>query len=239
MECTIIKCQNWKLAILALVLMIFFISMGCWQLSRANEKKSLLKQYSLRTQHLPLSANAITRTGDWRFFQAQLTGHFDNDHTLLLDNKIHEGKIGYEVYTPFQAEGLTTPILVDRGFIPMGKSRKELPVIRTISGNTTITGLLNLPPAYVSFGKLLDSTNHGRTLRVEYIQLAELSSLLHRPLFSYVLNLSPHHPAAYDIEWQIVTMKPEKHMGYAIQWFAFALTLLILFVALNRPRIHF
>jgi len=49
-----------------------------------------------------------------------------------------------------------------------------------------------------------------------------------------VLILEENHPAAYTVKWQIVMMSPEKHNAYAIQWFALALTLLVLFLALNR-----
>jgi surfeit locus 1 family protein len=311
--------RNWKLAVLAVILMAFFVGMGMWQVSRAREKELLMDSYVQRTKVAPLDAldlldtaqgldrSEVLHTGkkylfngapslrvshrartsgrrkerassvlraagalpsarphekeflpciesldieqvldvnhaldidqDLRFFRATLVGEFDNAHSVLLDNKIHEGKIGYEVYTPFMADGLAAPILVDRGFIPMGATRRELPSLRNMPGKMIITGMLNFPPAYVSFGKLTDSQTFP--LRVEYIQLNELSTVLGSSLFPYVLSITPKSPAAYDLEWQVVTMKPEKHMGYAIQWFAFAFTLLILFVALNRPRIHF
>ena len=46
--------------------------------------------------------------------------------------------------------------------------------------------------------------------------------------------MTPNHTAAYPIEWKIVSVGPERHGAYALQWFALALTLLILWVALNR-----
>jgi cytochrome oxidase assembly protein ShyY1 len=223
------KLQNWKLALLALILMIFFISMGRWQLSRAEEKENLLKMYAARTKHAPLSAGTLAQTSDPRFFRAELRGEFDNQHTILLDNKIHDGKVGYEVYTLFKADGLSTAILVDRGFIPIGSSRSLLPAVRAITGKTTLTGMLNLPPGYVKLGKPADARDPLLPARVEYIQLTQLSTVFGQPLYPYVLTLNPG---------QIINMNPEKHRGYAVQWFAFAFTLLILFAALNRPRTH-
>lgn len=231
------RIYNWKLAILAMFFIAIFTSMGFWQLSRANEKKILLKKFAQRTDVPPLTASAIKKPGDWRFYQATLIGEFDNAHTIFLDNKTHEGKIGYEVYTPFKTANLAVPILVDRGFIEASYDRKVLPAVRAITGNITITGMLNLPPSYVSIGKLTYSPLNTWPLRVEYINLRELAPLLQQLIFPYVLNITPTHPAAYAVKWQIVAMQPEKHMGYALQWFAFALTLLILFVALNRPTL--
>lgn len=229
------KIQNLTLSLLAIVLIIFFTFLGYWQLSRAEEKNILIKSYAERTKSSALNIGDIREKSDYRFFTLTVQGEFDNDHTFLLDNKTYEGKIGYEVYTPFKATGLNQPILIDRGFIPIGKNRRELPFISSINGMTTVTGMLNFPPAYVSFGKLTD-TEGSFPMRVEYIQLNELASELGiDAFFPYVLNLSANHPAAFAVKWQVVSMNPEKHTGYAIQWFAFALTLLIIFVALNRP----
>ena len=181
--------QNWKLALLAMIFIAVFTSMGFWQLSRATEKKTLLKTFAQRTEVPPLTAATIAKPGDWRFYQATLTGEFDNAHTIFLDNKTHEGKIGYEVYTPFRASGLRIPILIDRGFIPAGNSRKELPPIHAIAGNITITGMLNLPPSYVSIGKLTYSPVNTWPLRVEYINLSEPHLIA--ATIPYVLNITP------------------------------------------------
>ncbi|RDI42417.1 SURF1 family protein [Aquicella lusitana] len=231
-----IKIKNWKLALLAFVFFCLFCSLGTWQLSRANQKKILLKSFHERTLHAPFLAAHLNTAQDLRFYRTQLTGSFDNAHSILLDNKIFHGKVGYEVFTPFKADGIATPILIDRGFVPMGTNRKTLPPLTRIHGHVTLTGLINQPPAYVALGSMMESTTPVWPLRIEYINMDTLSTLLNQPLFPYIVTLAPTDAAAYAIEWQIVTMGPEKHQGYAVQWFALALTLLILFVALNRDR---
>jgi len=231
--------KNWKLALLALLFFILFTSLGTWQVLRAQQKKVLLQQLAERRLHAPLTANVLTPSGDWRFHQATLSGHFDNTHTLLLDNKTFHGRVGYEVYTPFYAQGLVTPILVDRGFVPLGNSRKQLPAIKAIAGKVTIMGLLNTPPTYVALGQMQDAARLSWPLRVEFINLKQLTTLLDTPLFPYLFTLDPKDPAAYPLEWQAVTMGPERHIGYALQWFALALTLLILFFVLNRRPITY
>ena len=231
-----ITIKNWKLALLTLFFFSLFIKLGFWQLSRAHQKEKLLQSFTKRGGKSPLTFKEMNSIKDLRFYRAKLTGQFDNLHTLLLDNKIFNGKVGYEVYTPFKAEGIETPILVDRGFIPLGKSRSELPGISSIIGRIEVSGMLNFPPTYVAFGKMNES-QLSSPWRIEFINLPLLSQALHEPLFPYTLTLTPNHPAAFAIEWQIVTMGPERHRGYAIQWFAFALTLVVLFVALNRPNL--
>lgn len=231
-----ITIKNWKLALLTLLFISAFVSLGFWQLSRAHQKKILLQAFSERSHHT-LTAQALTRTTDLRFFQIRLHGTFDNAHSFLLDNKIFHGQVGYELYTPFRAEELKVNILVDRGFLPLTHSRSILPVVREITGPVTITGMINHPPLYFALGAINESSQIHWPLRVEFIHLSKLATFLDYPLYPYLILIKPEDKAAYPIEWQILTMSPEKHLGYAVQWFALALTLLILFIALNRtPR---
>lgn len=227
------KIKNYKLALLSAVCFGIFISLGMWQLRRADEKMLLLKTFGQRAHAAPLTADKlINHEQDLRFYRAQLEGVFDNEHTILLDNKTHHGKIGYEVYTPFMPLGSSTAILVDRGFV-QSSGRRELPSIPPINEPTTVVGLVNEPPRFAALGEMIDGASTTWPLRVEYIDLQKLDDQLHTNLFPYILTLDPKHAAAFDLEWEIVIMGPERHQGYALQWFAFALTLLILFATLN------
>jgi surfeit locus 1 family protein len=227
---------HWKLLVLGLVLIALFISLGCWQLSRAKQKQILLDLYAQRLTEAPLQASALAHIPNPRFYQLTIRGYFDNAHSLLLDNKTWHGQVGYEVYTPFYSKTLPAALLVDRGFVPLGSSRSLLPSIKNREGTVTITGMLNLPPTYVALGQMLESQTLSFPLRIEFIELQQLAQHLHTPLYPYVLSLKADDPAAFSIEWQIALIKPEKHLGYALQWFAFALTLLILCVLLHYKR---
>lgn len=227
--------KNWKLALLSLVFIAIFTSLGFWQLSRARQKTAILNDYQQRAQIGPLSTKDLERVDDWRFYQIKMVGKFDDAHTILLDNKTFNGKVGYEVYTPFTAKGMDLPVLVDRGFIPMGVSRDELPAIpKAAKGTITIQGMLNVPPAYVSLGEMKDSSKSQWPARVEYINLPQISKLIDKQLYPYIVNLNPESPSALQVKWQILNVDPNKHKGYAVQWFALALTLLIISVVLNR-----
>lgn len=228
--------QNWALMGLSFLGICLFVILGCWQYHRAQDKDKLLDQFHMRSIQPPLNALSFNAQNDQRFYRIKITGHFDNQHTFLLDNKIYQGNVGYEVFTPFYAQGFSSSWLVDRGFVPLGKNRRNLPDIKPSEGTITITGLLNEPPRYVALGSMLADQQKKWPLRIEYINLkiaGDLTSTKFNPL---IINLDPQNPAAYPMEWQIVTLSPERHRGYAFQWFALALTLLILSVALNYKR---
>lgn len=225
---------NWKLTLLGLALSAVFAALGFWQLSRAHHKEKLLTAFNEHVSGKPLQVSKLSEPNDWRFYRLEIKGSFDNEHTVLLDNKTYEGKVGYEVYTPFKAKGLNTPILIDRGFTPIMSGRDTLPLIRPIKGSITLVGMINLPPTYRALGTLTETATPTWPLRVEYINLAEIGALTGDNLYPYVLMLPPKSPYAYAIDWHIFVMGPERHRGYAVQWFALALTLLILSVVLNR-----
>jgi len=227
--------KNIKLTLLNLLLITAFISLGVWQLDRARQKNILLQILNQRAALTPYQAKELVTTADLRFYPVSLKGKFDNNHVLLLDNKTHQGHVGYEVYIPFHAQGLTNPILVDRGFLPAGPNRQQLPKASSIVGEITINGILNLPPKYVALGAMSEPATAQPSpfpMRVEFINIKALSTLLSQPLFPYVLSLDPKHPVALPRSPQATPITPQKHIVYAVQWFAFATTLLVLLVAL-------
>lgn len=229
-----LKVKNWKLAVLALIMIGFLLRLGFWQLHRAHEKQHMLDMYHARIANPPIPLNRLNQTQDLQYHRTTITGRFDNQYTFLLDNKIYKGQVGYEVFTLFQPDNMQIAILVDRGFLPNTRSRSELPAVRPIVGTTTITGMLNRPPGYVKYGQITPDKLITWPLRIEYLNLTEIEPFLNRTVYPYIVNLAPNDPAAYPIEWQVVSLSPERHLGYAVQWFALALTLLILSVAINR-----
>lgn len=229
------KIKNWRLNFLALLMIAFLTWLGCWQLSRAKEKMQLLSNYAERTKQLPLSLETLAKHPDPRFHLVKLTGEFDNQHTFLLDNKTYHGQVGYEIYTPFHPENNEMTILVDRGFLPASQNRQILPQIKPVVGTIILKGMINMPPHFISFGEMINGQKVWPQ-RIEFIDVKKISALLNSPIETYVINIDPQHLAAFNMECQIVTVQPERHQGYAVQWFALALTLLILSFALNRHR---
>jgi surfeit locus 1 family protein len=60
-----------------------------------------------------------------------------------------------------------------------------------------------------------------------------LEEVLDYPLFGYVLMLEENEPDGFVREWIPTVMSADQHRGYAVQWFAMAAVILILFTALS------
>jgi surfeit locus 1 family protein len=66
---------------------------------------------------------------------------------------------------------------------------------------------------------------------------AEIESVLGEAVESRILLLDPGRPDGFEREWRpSLGFGPERHLGYAIQWFALALTLVVIFIALSLKR---
>lgn len=228
---------KWYLVLLTFAFMALFINLGCWQLARGKEKAVLQATYQTRLHQPPAPLQQLLpqlkNPDDWRYSPVTVTGHYDNAHTMLLDNKIYQHQVGYEVLTPFVPNNGSQHLLVNRGWIAADKNRQVLPTIPAITGTHQITGFI-----YVTPGKAFTLGNVTETsawpLRLQALDIPALQEALQQSLYPFVLLLAPSD-ASSDLvrDWQPTVMSPSKHQGYAVQWFTFAGVLLIIFVALS------
>lgn len=217
---------------LYLLVLALLLSLGFWQLGRADEKRILIAQ---QKKHLDTVMELNSRTDDntefLRYRQISATGHYDGSKQFLIDNQIVKGKAGYFVMTPFILKNSDKAVLVNRGWLPANPDRNVLPDIAFKDGQSVnIKGRINTFP---SVGLKLDGAEIPSEGWPSVVQLAEapaLSKKLGRELFSFQVELDPEGAEGYTRNWQKSNlMPPEKHIAYATQWFGLALTLSILF----------
>lgn len=217
-----------------LSLLTLLLGLGNWQLGRSDEKKQFL---ALQEQGLMLS-DVITLTGrsednveTLRFKKTQVIGHYDQAHQFLIDNQISAGKVGYFVLTPLVLEGEAKAVLVNRGWIPLNQDRSVLPVLELSSKLITVTGRIN---SFPSVGIKLAGAEKPTDTWPSVIQVVDsqvLAKHLAYPLFNFQIELDKNLFGGFKREWQTTTiMMPEQHTAYAVQWFALAFTLTLLFI---------
>lgn len=203
------------------------IALGCWQLGRAAEKRALLSAYAERRVAEPLVSEQLLHTPDPGYRRVQVHGRFDRTHSLLLDNRLRDGQPGVELLQPFhdQASGLW--LLVNRGWLAWPDRR--VPVQFT----TPETALSLQAWVYVAPGSTFqlhaDPQGGSWPRLLTAVDTAQLWTLLGRDGFAHELRLEPG-PASYRLDWPVVAMGPEKHLGYAVQWFALAAALFALYL---------
>lgn len=207
------------------------IILGFWQLDREQEKKALQSLYDLRQKSPSEALNLIDWTQtDLSYTKVQITGHFDNSHYFLLDNRIQDGRVGYEVLTPFLADS-GAQVILNRGWVPQGHTRAQLPDISQIEGPARIEGSLYVPLSEPFMLSDAQETNLNSWPRVvQSIDIESWSTELDMSLAPYSIRLTQDSPGALVARWQTINMLPEKHRGYAVQWFAMAAALLLMYL---------
>lgn len=222
-----------------LLLLPLLLGLGIWQTERAAAKQALVEQRAAGEAVAPLDLNrpAVLTAAD-RYRPAQVTGRYRDDQQWLLDNRVFHGQPGYHVFTPFLVEGRADAVLlVQRGWVAVGESREFLPRLPMPEGRLTLSGRLDRPASVgLVIGEVPLQSIESR-VRVQALDLADLAAARQLPLLPYALVLDEGGPGGLQYDWSpIPPMGPEKHLGYAVQWFGLAVALLIIYLGVNTRR---
>lgn len=228
---------NLFLTLLAIIGMGFFISLGFWQLHRAEEKRQMLEMLDTRLagKVLPLQS-VIADQNTWQYQSVQFKGKLLNKQQFLLDNKINHGQVGYEVITPVRVVGIKNLVLLNRGWIAAGQDRRILPTIKSVFGSVKIHGIIRVPLAGGIVLKAENEPNNVWPLRIQQLDFQWMQSALHQPIYPFVVLLDKKAANGFVRDWQFVNSQPAKNIGYAVQWFVFAGVLFIIYFALTLRR---
>ncbi len=220
--------------------LVLLVSLGFWQLERATEKRLFLQQQQKQlTSVLKLTSTTDDNLALLRYRQVVVEGVYLINKQFLIDNQIVNAKAGYFVMTPFILKGGTKAILVNRGWLPANPDRSILPDISLIKNQnqTQIRGRINNFPSVGLKLKGAEIPSEGWPSMVQVAESKILAEKLNYDLFSFQIQLDPKQPQGYDRHWLTNTiMPPEKHIGYAVQWFGLAITLTLLFFWHSRKE---
>ncbi len=232
------KKKNHLFSMLCGVIIILFCSLSVWQFHRYEEKKQLLQTYQKRLHELPKPFEFLSgNIKDLQFQPVAVQGEWMSAFTLLMQNRMHKGKPGFEVITPLQIKGNPHWLLVDRGWVPK-KGDKTLPFLPPISGKLPLLGyikLLNEHP--VILGKnILDA--ESKPWVMQKIDINELSRLTKHDFYPFMLRLDPREPYGFVRDEVISITPPERHFIYAIQWIALAIMVLVGYLCFCMQRVE-
>ncbi|MFZ4076615.1 MAG: SURF1 family protein [Legionellaceae bacterium] len=221
------------MTLLACFAMVLFISLGCWQVARSHEKRDMLQREALLSIKAPrlFQAKSLQPV---QYEQLKVSGVF-LPYIFLLDNQYLDHQMGFDVLTPLALDQ-DHVLLVDRGFIPLLGTRADLPNVPIPSGLIHMSGRAYFPSKknWV-LGEGIEQRKKD-LLILETIDRDMLSKFLHKSVYPFIMRLNVHEPYGYHRAWATVSMPPVRHLGYAVQWFAMAGAVLVLFIVLNLKK---
>ena len=222
--------RAWALA-LAAAACVAFILLGNWQARRAEEKRALGAAFdqALRSPPFALSAGADIAGLIHKHVSAR--GRFIADRTVLLDNKLRQGRPGYEVVTPLRLGASDSHVLVARGWVAAAPSRALLPEVRTPAGEVEISG--------VALDRLPHALETGVAPQGKVRQNLDISGFAAQTrlrLEPLVIEQHSELPDGLARDWPRPDFGIEKHQSYALQWYSFAALAVVLVIVLSMRR---
>ena len=213
-------------------------ALGVWQLQRAEEKRQLSARLDIASSYEEASPSEVAHLDDIDGRWLRLNGYFDNEHIWYLDNRIHKGRVGYEVIVPFRDQNGWL-LLLNRGFW-QGDSRRTLPSVQPVHGKQSLRVRVYQP----SRMPLVLRADTPQTNWPQLIQSADVqlmwdtlalagqgySDLKQWQLFPHMLRLGADQAGAQLATWhgQTPWLSAERHVGYAMTWFSLATVLLLM-----------
>lgn len=228
----------WWAVLLTVLGVAMGVAAGSWQLGRAAEKRDLEARFAAGGAGDALQqlvGNEVA--AEFRYRTVRVTGRYDPDHQLLLDNMSHARRPGYQVLTPFTTA--TGTVLVNRGWVPAEGDRRILPDLRVGSDTREVAGRIDwLPRPGIELAAVVPAPDAPWPRRLLFPTSEQASAQLGVPLRSYQLLLDPGAPDGYVREWRPGGMGPDRHVAYAVQWFGLALTMIVIHVVLVSRNVR-
>ena len=221
-------------AFLIIATIAFLVSLGLWQLERADQKRTIEAAIlNANTGPVELIANGRELL-DKEYYDVRLQGNYLSDKQFIYDNQIVDQVSGYYVLTPFILTDQLGVILVNRGFIPWNGQREKLADIAVDSVSREIKVQVSSPIKRMEL-KATDVSRQFPVLiqAIDFDVLEEVSKL---KFVKVVGLLDPSSSDGYVRKWEPYTGSIEKHIGYAIQWFLMALVLAIIGLRIGLKR---
>ncbi|MDH4190672.1 MAG: SURF1 family protein [Betaproteobacteria bacterium] len=224
---------TWQAFALALLACAAGVALGNWQSRRAEERRLLAQRIEIAQSGPAIDLPHTPVDGaDFALRKVAARGRFVAEHTIFLEFKIRNGRLGFEVLTPLRLAEGNLHVLVNRGWIAVGAKFDVPPEIRTPQGSLRIEGIAleRLPQAW-------EAAQGGRqgkvwqNLRIE--EFRAVSGLAVQPL---IIEQRSEVDDGLARNWPRVDSGAQKNEMYALQWYSLAALAVILFLVLSLRR---
>jgi surfeit locus 1 family protein len=220
--------------LLWLPVFVLLCQLGVWQLHRYHFKQNMVTLYDARAHAAAIAFLTVADSADLQFQHVSVQGAYLPADNILVQNQVRAGQVGFEVITPFEIPGQQQLLLVDRGWVrsPAQLTQESLASVQSVSG---VIKLLN--EYQFILGKNILQPN-AKPLVLQKIDTVAIGAALHRTVYPFVLRLDVTAEQGFVREWAPVNLNPERHLGYAVQWFLMAIVLCGAYISFCIERVR-
>ena len=225
-------------SLITVALLVLLLRLGFWQLDRAEQKDQVFERVEQLKRLAPLTAlpGVAEEYSSLHWRHARLQARRIDGLTFLLDNQVRQGQAGYYVYSLIETE-TGQMLLFNRGWIKANPDRRiiELPPAR--EPTQIFSGVLKPPPATgLLLAENTDESLADGLVRLQSIEPKALNKRYQLRLLPLVLRQEGGAEDGLLRDWPVPGSGKEKNLGYAFQWFAMALALVVIYLVVNTKR---
>jgi surfeit locus 1 family protein len=231
--------------VLVVIGVIILINLGLWQLRRMEQRQEL--NAAIRAG---LEADPVTLTGEavdpeeLGRRRVSVTGTFDNEAAIAIRNRPFQGRPGVHLVVPLRIKGSDKAVLVDRGWIPQEDADPQAWDAYDVTGEVSLKGIAQASrPQPEGYLVPVDPTpGPGETGLDTWfrVNIDRIQEQIPYPLLPIYVEQSPDpdaDPAEPPLQEGDPVLEVGPHLGYALQWFTFALLLVITYGVFIRQEL--
>ena len=221
---------GWKSTVLTALVVPLCLSLGVWQLQRAEQKTAIAAMYDARHNMAPMTLAEAAGYEDKTHLPVILRGEFVGRH-WLLENQWRHKVLGVDVLSLFLTND-GQHVLVNRGWLE-NRQRDSNPSFETPTGPRLLLASVYQPSkAPYSLGDLI-LQREASLERISYLDIAQISRATGLEIYPQSVRLNAQQAESFDTQWPQINVKPETHTGYAVQWFLFAVVAFAVYIFAN------
>ena len=221
--------RRWILTtLLVIVAMAVLARLGVWQLDRLEQRRAFNARVLAQVNQPPILLSGQALNADLASMEYRpviVEGEYDHAQEVALRNQAWNDQIGVHLLTPLKIAGSDQAVLVDRGWVPVQDFNSHDWSQYTEPGKIRITGVMRASSSTPDFGKRADPP--GRLDIWNFANVARIAEQVSSPLLPIYIQQAPDPPRSgmpYRSQPDLdLTEGP--HLGYAFQWFTFAVIL--------------
>ena len=205
--------------------------LGNWQVNRAQEKRERQALFEVRMNDTPVRLTGAAPADGILYRRVHASGRWIPERQFYVDNRIRDGRAGFEVITPLALAGSDAALLVNRGWIARDADYPRAPRVEVPAGPVEVAGLATRPPArFLELSPQQVAGDVWQNLSIErYAAAAGLK------LVPVVVLQDPAAPGLAAVR-ETPDAGVAKHVEYAFTWFSLAATAFTLWLVLNVKR---
>lgn len=219
--------------LLMLALIAVFVRLGFWQLDRLAQRRAHNAAVSAQANQAELDLNlgGVDNLSSMEYRAVVVRGTYDVEGEMVLRNQVWNNQLGVQILTPLRIAGSEKSILVNRGWVPFEVADLPQRAQFAETGVVTVRGILRNPTARPQFVAAEPTLSPGQTYRTAWYTL-DLPAMQQQSgaalLPVYILQAPDAQPETMPYrQTPELALDEGPHLGYAMQWFFFALVVAV------------